>query len=97
MGIRKFYQKIAAPAIKRHSRWSGITNILSGQTVITVSAAQVKSGSPPLLSLGLTTVTSHRAIILSCNSIVDNTSFAIVADKATTGGPQQVVYTVLEG
>lgn len=97
MSIRKIYGKLAVPGIKRHARWSGITSILSGSTSVTVSATQIKSGSPPLLSLGATSVASHRKLVLSCNSIVDGISFAIVSDLAPNGGDQQVVYSVLEG
>ena len=97
MGIKKFYQKPVFPGFVRKSAWGGIATISSGSTTVTVSAAQVKSGSPPLLSLGATSVASHRKLVLSCNSIVDNTSFAIVSDLAPNGGDQEVVFMVLEG
>lgn len=96
MGTKKFYQKVHAPGLTGPDKWAGVTNILSGQTVVTVSASQVVSGSAvPHVTLGVTTAASHRAIILSVNSIVANTSFAIVADKATSAGAQQVVYTIV--
>ncbi len=96
MGIEKFRRKVALPGLVRKAKWAGITTIVSGSATVTVSATQVKSGSSPLVSLGATTVTSHRSMILSVNSIVNNTSFAIVSNLATSGGPQEVVFAVLE-
>ena len=81
-------------AIKGKSKWTGVSNVVSGGTFVVVSANQISSGQANLLGLGVTTVASHRDIGLSVNSIVENTSFMIVTDKATVD-TQQVVYTLI--
>lgn len=97
MGYNKLFRRTAVMGLFGTSKWRGITNIVSGASIVTVSLAglAVNSGKVPHLTLGETTVASHRAIILSCNSVVANTSFCVVADKATSGGSQQVVYSIV--
>lgn len=92
---KKFYQKVTFPGIVGQSGWSGITDILSGDAIIVVSASQVKSGAAIHTGLGLTTVTSHRPLITSVDSIVNNTSFIIVVNNAVVDS-QQVVFTIIE-
>lgn len=82
--------------LKGAGRWRGIATINSGDSTVTVSAAAVASGYTPFVSLGRTTVASHRDIVLSVNSIVDNTSFMAVASKATVDD-QEIVYVVIGG
>lgn len=97
MSIERFYRKVVVPALVGTSKWRGTATINSGSTSVVVSASglAVTSLNPPLLSLGTTTVASHRKLVLSCDSIVTNTSFCIVSDLAPNGGNQQVVYTIV--
>lgn len=91
--MEKFRRKISVPAISKRESWSGITSVVSGGSTVVVSASQIKSGAAILCALGLTTVASHRDIVLSVNSIVTNTSMVVVTDKATID-TQQVCYLV---
>lgn len=93
MGIEKIRRKLSAPGINKRESWSGITDIVSGASTIVVSASQILSGAAILCTLGLTTVASHRDIVVSVNSLVSNTSMVIVANKATVGS-QQICYIV---
>lgn len=93
--MKKFYQKIAPPGILRRPGWSGITNILSGDSSVVVEANQVSSGCNIHVNLGLTTVASHRSLIISTNSIADDSSFIIVTNVAVID-TQQVVFMILE-
>lgn len=97
MGYNKLFRRTAIMGLFGTAKWNGIATINSGSTSVTVSAAglAVTSLAPPQLSLGTTTVASHRSLILSCNSIVTNTSFCIVSQQAPNGGDQQVVYTIV--
>ena len=97
MGYNKLFRRTAIMGLFGTAKWNGVATINSGSTSVTVSAAglAVTSLAPPQLSLGTTTVASHRSLILSCNSIVTNTSFCIVSQQAPNGGNQQVVYTIV--
>lgn len=95
MGIEKLRRRLSVPGVVGQTRWSGITNIVSGSSSVVVSASQVKSGAAILTGLGRVTVASLRAVNVSVNSVVDNTSFCIVGDRATTD-TLEVCYTVIE-
>lgn len=82
------------PGIKGKSAWVGVTNILSGNSTIIVSATNISSGMGNIVNLGNTSVGSHRDMVLSVQSVSERVSFMIVADKATVD-TQQVVYTLL--
>lgn len=94
MGIEKDARKRAVCGIVGRATWAGITNVVSGATSVVVSASAVKSGVAILHNLGVTTVASHRALTLSVNSIVDNTSFCLVTNNATVD-TQSVVFTII--
>lgn len=89
---------MSAQGLTGAARWRGITSIASGGTTVTVSNATLaaNSGYPIMLGLGVTTVASHRDIALSVNSIVNATSFCIVANKATVDS-QEVCYVIIGG
>lgn len=89
LGGTKFFD-----SIKGKSKWTGVTNIVSGASIVVVSANQISSGQANMIGLGVTTVTSHRGRILSVNSVVENTSFVVVSDAAMVD-TQQIVYTLI--
>ena len=96
MGTEKARRKSYFPALRgKSTRWTGITNVLSGTSTIVVSATQIKSGAAIMTGLGITSVASHRGLIVSVNSLVANTSMVIQTNIATVDS-QQVYYTVIE-
>ena len=106
MGMDKFYRNVVAKGnittLKKRigsSKNRGIATVASGDSSVTVSAANLtcSSGYPILLSLGVTTVASHRHLSPSVNSIVDDTSFEIVLHEATSGGGQEIVFDIIGG
>jgi len=94
MGLDKFVRNLGIHGIKGASKWRGITTITSGTSIIAVTATAAASGYPVLTGLNATSVASHRDIVLSVNSVVVNTSFCIVADKATVNS-QEVYYVIV--
>jgi len=80
--LKKFHP-LDVPGLVGRTGWAGTTDIASGDTEVVVTASQVQSGAGLMLGLGITTVASHRDMVVSINSVVDNTSFVVVADKAT--------------
>ena len=95
MGTKKEIQKFAPAALLGNGRWCGIADVASGDSGAAVLSTQVKSGDTVLVNLGLTTVASHRDLVCSVNSIVDNTSFMAVVHNAVIQS-QQLVYTIIE-
>lgn len=93
-GIDKNNRRLAGPGLVGQSRWTGTTNIASGDSNVIITAAQVKSGDIILHNLGVTTVASHRDLITSPNSITDDTSFILNVQNAVID-TQEVVYTII--
>jgi len=83
-------------AISGDGAWRGITTVLSGLATATISATAATSGFPIMVSLGATSVTSHRDLVVSVDSIVDGVSFSAVTNLATVDD-QEVVYTIIGG
>lgn len=94
MGIEKSARRLATRGLIGRTAWSGVTTVVSGAASAVVSASAVKSGVAILHNLGVTTVASHRALVLSVNSIVDNTSFCVVTNNATVD-TQSVVFAII--
>ena len=63
--------------------WRGVTLVESGDTVSTVSASLVASGYPIQLTASVIVNATDADINWYVNSIVDDTSFAIVGNAAT--------------
>lgn len=106
MGIDKHYRNVVAKGDtttlkfrKGSSKNRGIASVASGDSFVVVSEANLscRSGFPINLSLGVTTVASHRHLSPSVNSLVDDTSFAIVFHEATSGGSQEVAFDIIGG
>ena len=94
MGLEKDRRQRRVLRLKGVDTWRGLTNVLSGTASITVSSNLVSSGSPPLVSMGATSVASHRPLVTTVDSIVDSVSFSIVVNNATVAA-QQVVFVIV--
>ena len=81
-------------AITGASAFRGVSNIASGDSVVSVAATAATSGAVFSLNLGQTSVASHRALTLSVNSVVDGTGFVIVANNATVN-TQQICWFIV--
>ena len=106
MGLFKIYRNAVAKGSLRiqkarqgSAKNRGIVTVVSGAALATYSAANLtcNSGFPINVSLGVTTVASHRHLSPSVNSIVDNTSFCVVFHEATSGGGQEVAFDIVGG
>ena len=95
MADRKGYHKFVPDALKGKAKWSGTTDIASGDSSVVISATQIVSGAAIMTGLGLTSVASHQPRVCSVNSIVANTSMVLQVDAALVE-PQQVWYTIIE-
>lgn len=99
MGAKGFYKKTRnqkmAPALRGHDRWTGITNIASGDSSVVVSATQISSGNVIMTGLGITSVATHQTLDTSVNSVVTGTSMVLQVHRATVD-TQQVWYTIID-
>lgn len=95
MGIEKERRRTAQVGILGKSRWAGITDIVSGDTSVVVSATAIESGAVIMTGLGITSTATHQNLITSVNSLVTNTSMVLQTQQATVAG-QPVWYAVIE-
>ena len=99
MGNKAFWKKTRgqkyAAALRGNDRWSGITNIASGDSSVVVSATQIASGNVIMTGLGITSVATHQTLDTSVNSVVTGTSMVLQVHRATVD-TQQVWYTIID-
>lgn len=81
-------------ALSGVAAWRGLTTVLSATSSIVVSSTLVSSAHPPLVSMGATSVASHRNLVTTVDSIVDGVSFCIVTNLVTVAS-QQVVFVII--